>query len=230
MDYRRLAAAAGLLSAALLLVLIVTFFAGGAPPALDDPAQKVLTYYKDNRALSLLSGFIGFILLGTIPIFFLGVYALLRDGLAATLHTWPRLALVALIVSGAFIGVQGSAALALALGAKDEFGGSPAAAGVLFDLYNALGAAIAIVFAVFLFAVGYAMSRSPSYPSWWSQMLYVGAAASIVSFLAPFFNSDILAYFGLIPIIVFGVWIAVVSLALQKGVRGTAPLSREPLG
>jgi hypothetical protein len=230
MEYRRLAAGAGLVSAALLLVLIVTFFAGGAPPALDDPAQKVLNYYKDNRSLSLFSGFIGFILLGTIPIFFLGVYALMRDGLAATLQTWPRLALVALIVTGAFVGVQGSAAFALALGAKDEFGGSPPSAGVLFDLYNALGAAIAITFAVFLFAVGYATARSAGYPKWWSQMLYVGAAASIVSFLAPFFNSDVLAYFGLIPIIAFAVWIAVASLAMQRGVRGTAPLSREPLG
>jgi hypothetical protein len=230
MDYQRIAATSGLISAALLLVFIVTFFAGGAPPALDDPAQKVLNYYQDNRSLSYITAAIGFILLGLIPIFFLGVYALLRDALAPNLQVWPRLSLVALIVTGAFVGVQGSAAFALALGAKDEFGGSPPVAGALFDLYNALAAAIAVVFAVFLLAVGVAQDRAAGYPKWWSQMLYIGAAASLISFLAPFTNSDFLAILGLLPVILFAVWIAVASLAMQRGTRGTAPLSREPLG
>jgi hypothetical protein len=230
MDYQRIAASAGLLSAALILVLIVVTFAGGAPPALDDPAQKVLNYYKDNRSLSLFGGAIGFILLGLIPVFFLGVYALLRDALAPNIQVWPRLSLVALIVTGAFVGVQGSAALALALGAKDEFGGAPPVAGALFDLYNALAAAIAVVFALFLFAVGVATDRAAGYPKWWSQMLYIGAAVSLIAFLAPFTNSDFLAILGLLPLIIFAVWIALASLAMQRGTRGTAPLSREPLG
>src|SRR5918992_1111520 len=140
MDYQRIAASAGLLSAALILVLIVVTFAGGAPPALDDPAQKVLSYYKDNRSLSLFGGAIGFILLGLIPVFFLGVYALLRDALAPNIQVWPRLSLVALIVTGAFVGVQGSAALALALGAKDEFGGAPPVTGAFDSLFNPLAA------------------------------------------------------------------------------------------
>ncbi|MDQ4065720.1 MAG: hypothetical protein M3161_06705, partial [Actinomycetota bacterium] len=216
-DYGRIAGAAGIVSGVLLILLVILTFAGGAPPALDDPAQDVISYYQDNEGLSKLGGILGFIALLTVPVWFIGIYNALRDRGTATTGgvgttaaadgvAWPRLGLVALIVTGALVAVQGSAALALGLGATDEFQGAPAVAGALFDLYNALGAAIAITFGLFLLAIGVALQRSGGYPNWWASLLYVGALASFISFFAPFFEADALAYFGLIPILILAVF------------------------
>ena len=224
-DYGRLAGTFGILSAVLIAVSIIVSFASGAPPALDDPAQKVLNYYKGNEGIVKLGGFLGFLALGTVPIWFLGVYSALRDRGTAASESWPRLSLVSLIVTGAFVGAQGAVVLALGLGASDEFEGSPGVAGALFDLYNALGAAIAIVFTVFLIATGVALARTGAYPNWWSTLLYVGGVASLISFLAPFTEMDVLAFFGLLAILTLIVFAAVSGLAMQKG---TAAAPRSP--
>ena len=219
-DYARIAAMSGLLSSGLLLLLIIVTFAGGAPPAIDASAQEVVKYYSDNEGLSKLGGIIGFIGLVTIPVFYLGLYAALRDRGTGG-DVWPRLSLVSLIVTGSFVGVQGAAALAIALGVKDDFGGTPAVAGALFDLYNALGAAIAITFALFFAATAVALRRAGGYPAWWSTLLYVGALTSFISFLTPFTEIEALALLGLIPLIVFLVWIALTSMALMRPASNT---------
>ena len=221
-DYGRIAGMFGLISAVLFVVLLIITFAGGAPPALDASAQEVVKYYSDNEGLSKLGGILGFIGLLTVPIFYLGVYSTLRDRGAGG-DTWPRLSLVALIVTGAFIGVQGSAALAIALGVKDDFGDTPAVAGALFDLYNALGAAIAIVFGLFFAATGVALKRAGGYPAWWSTLLYVAALFSFVNFFAPFTEIDVLALLGLIPFVIFIIWIAAASMWLMRANQPRVP-------
>ena len=228
-DYGRVAGAAGIVSGVLLILLVILTFAGGAPPALDDPARDVINYYQDNEGLSKLGGILGFLALATVPVWFIGIYNALRDrsiaptgATASDTVAWPRLGLVALIVTGAFVGVQGSAALALALGAKDEFQGAAPVAGALFDLYNALAAAIAIAFGLFLAAIGVALQRSGGYPNWWASLLYVGAVASFISFFAPFFEVDALAYFGIIPVLILAVFALASGMALNRpGTGGT---------
>ena len=231
-DYGRIAGAAGIVSGVLLILLVILTFAGGAPPALDDPARDVITYYQDNEGLSKLGGILGFIALLTVPVWFIGIYSALRDRAAATSGVagtaaadtvaWPRLGLVALIVTGALVPVQGAAALALSLGAKDEFQGAAPVAGALFDLYNALSAPIAIVFGLFLLAIGVALQRSGGYPNWWATLLYVGALASFISFFAPFLEADALAYFGLIPVLILAVFALASGMAINRpGTTGT---------
>lgn len=229
-DYGRIASTAGIISGVLLILLVILTFAQGAPPALDDPAQDVLTYYQDNEGLSKLGGILGFIALVTVPVWFIGIYNALRgDRGAATTGAvgasddvaWPRLGLVALIVTGALVAVQGSAALALALGAKDEFDGAPAVAGALFDLYNALGAAIAVVLGLTLLATGMALQQRGGYPNWWATALYIGAIASFISFFAPFFEADALAYFGIISILVLAAFALASGMAMNRGPTGT---------
>lgn len=220
-DYGRTAGMFGFISAGLLVVLLILTFAGGTPPALDASAKEVAKYYSDNEGLSKLGSIVGFLVLGTVPVFFLGVYSVLRDRGPRAGDAWPRLALVAFIVTGALVAAQGSSALAISLGIDDEFGGSPAVAAALFDLYNALGAAIAIVFTVFFAATGIALARTAAYPKWWSQLLYVGAVTSFVSFFAVFTELDVLAFIGLIPFVIFIVWIAAASGALLRGAPTT---------
>jgi hypothetical protein len=215
-DYGRIAAMFGFITVGLFVLSIIVTFVGGAPPALDASAREIVKYYSDNEGLAKLGGIIGFLALGTVAVFFLGVYSALRDRATAATSAWPRLSLTAFIVSGAFVGVQGAAALAIALGVKDDFGGTPAIAGALFDLYNALAAVVAVVLAVFLAATGVALARAGGYPRWWSTLLYVGALFSLVSFLAPFTEIDALAYLGLIAFIIFTIWIAAASMALQR--------------
>lgn len=226
-DYGRLAGAAGIVSGVLLILLVILTFAGGAPPALDDPAPDIINYYQDNEGLSKLGGILGFIALATVPVWFLGIYGALRDrgasaGTVAASDNvaWPRLGLVALIVTGALVAVQGSAALALSLGAKDEFQGAPAVAGALFDLYNALAAAIAITFGLLLAAIGVALQRSGGYPNWWATLLYIGALASFISFFAPFFEADPLAFFGIIPVLIFAIFALASGMALNRPAAG----------
>ena len=224
-DYGRLAGMFGVLTAVLILILIIITFAGGAPPALDAPSQEVINYYQENEGLSKLGGILGFIVLATAAIWFLGVYSVLRDRGTAALEAWPRLGLTGFIVTGALVGTQGAVALGIALGAKDEFQGAPPVAGALFDLYNGLGAAIGVVFGLFLLATGISLARAGGYPAWWSQMLYVAAIASFISFLAPFTEQDAFALIGLLPLVLFGVFAAVSGMAMQ---RGTAASPRAP--
>lgn len=79
MNLRRLAGLAGLVSAALFVLTIVLTFVAGAPPALDDPVNKVASYYEDNRGLLQVNGILGFITLFTIPVWFIPLYRWIRD-------------------------------------------------------------------------------------------------------------------------------------------------------
>lgn len=230
-EYGKVAAAAGLLTALLVLISIVITFSNGAPPALDDGSQKVIDYYQNNQGRSEIGAIVGFLILGTAAIFFVGLYTSLRDrGNASTAtdaltdNAWPRLALTTFIASGAIVAAQGSAALALALGAQDEFDGAPGVAGALFNLYNALGAAFAIPFAVFLAATAYSLDRVDGrrYPGWLKPALLVGAVSSFIAFFAPFAEIDALAYFGLIAYIVFGLLAGVGGKELGDRNKGRA--------
>jgi len=224
-DYGRIAGTFGLITGVLVLLLIIISFAGGTPPAIDSPSQEVLDYYQDNEGLAKLGSIIGFLILVTAPLFFLGLYSRLRDGRDATGDEWPRLSLTAFIVTGAFSGTQGAIGLALALGAKDEFEGAPAVAGGLFDIYNALGAAIGLVFGLYLIATGISLQRRGGYPGWWSTLLFVAGIASYISFLAPYTEIEALGLLGLIPFLLFGVWAAAAGMAMNRpggsGVTGT---------
>ncbi|MDQ3940243.1 MAG: hypothetical protein M3238_02705, partial [Actinomycetota bacterium] len=166
--------------------------------------------------------------LGTVPIFYLGVYSYLRGGDRSLGDEWPRLSLVALIVTGALVGIQGAATLSISLGVKDEFGGQPAIAGALFDIYNAVGAAIAVSFALFLVATGVAFARTRAVPTWWSQLLYVAGVASLISFLAPFTEIDALAFVGLLAFVLFIVWVAAATMWLMKPVVGAGTSTTAP--
>jgi len=215
-DYGRIAGTFGLITGVLALLLVIITFAGGTPPAIDSPSQEVLNYYQDNEGLAKLGSMIGFLILLTAPLFFLGLYSRLRDGRDASGDEWPRVALTAFIATGAFSGTQGAVGLALALGAKDEFDGAPAVAGALFDIYNGLAAAIAIAFGLFLIATGISLQRRGGYPGWWSTLLFAAGAASFISFFAPYTEIEALALIGLIPFLLFAVWAAAAGMGMNR--------------
>lgn len=215
-DYGRWAAIFGIATAVLIGLSIIITFAQGAPPALDAGSDKVLNYYQDNEGLVKLGGILGFLSLAVVPIWYVGVYSALRDRNTGAENSWPRLGLASLIATGAVIAVQGAVVVALGLGAKDEFDQAPAVAGALFDIYNALAAAIAVLFAVVLGATAVALQRAGGYPSWWASLLYIGAIASLISMFAPFTETDALAYFGLVAIITFIVFAAASSMAMMR--------------
>lgn len=223
-DYGRVAAYAGIVSAILVGLSLILTFVQGAPPALDDPADKVLKFYKDNVELVKLGAALGFLSLVAIPTWYLGLYSALRDRLSTGADAWPRLGLTALIATGSVIAAQTGVILALALGAKDEFDKTPAVAGALFDIYNGMAAGIAVLFGLLLIATGVAVDRAGGYPKWWSTILYVAGVASFISFLAPFLKADALAYAGLVTVILFIVFIVVTSMAMLKS-RGTVTRS-----
>jgi hypothetical protein len=223
-DYGKLAGYAGIVAAILVAIGVILTFAQGAPPALDDPADKVLKYYKDNKEMVKFGAALGFLALAAIPIWYLGLYSALRDRINTASDSWPRLGLVALIATGAVVAVQDSVLLALGLGSKDEFDKVPAVAGSLFDIYNGLAAAIAVLFGLLLIATGVALDRAGGYPKWWSTILYVGGVASFISFLAPFLKADALAYAALVTIIAFIAFVAVTSMAMLRS-NTTGPTS-----
>ena len=218
-DYGRVAGIFGLVTAVLVALSIILTFSSGAPPALDEASGKVLNYFQKNEGIHKLTGIIGSLILLSAPIWFMGLYSVLRDRATAGSDAWPRLSLIAFILSGAMSGVQGAAALALTLGSKDEFQGAPAVGGALFDLYNALSAPLALTIGLFFIALGVAMQQTGGFPKWWSTMLYVAGVASYIAFFAPFTQSDPLAMLGLIPYIVLGVIAAVSGMAMMN--RGT---------
>src|SRR4051812_29763871 len=98
--YGRIAAMFGFITVGLFILSIIITFVGGAPPALDASAKEIVKYYSDNEGLAKLGGIVGFLALGTVAVFFLGVYSALRDRATAATSAWPRLSLTAFIVSG----------------------------------------------------------------------------------------------------------------------------------
>ena len=225
-DYRRMAGLAGVVSAILLTLGLILTFAQGAPPALDGSSEDIAQYFADNEGLGRIAGLFSFLPILTVPVFFIGWYLLNRGegtssaGATAT-GAWARVALLSLIVLGVLSTIQGSAALAIVMGVKDEFGGQPAIAGALFDLYNAVGAGSALAMALLLWSVAqcHRDGRDGS-PSWLPMALLVGAVAALLSFLAPFTELDALAFAGLLAFIVFIVWIAVAGLGLLRSAGG----------
>lgn len=215
-DYGRIAGIFGLVTAVLVALSIILTFSSGAPPALDEASGKVLNYFQQNEGIHKLTGIIGSLILLAAPIWFLGLYSVLRDRATVASDAWPRLGLVAFIMSAAMAGVQGAATLALTLGAKDEFQGAPAVGGALFDMYNALSGPLALTIVLFFVGTGVALQQTGGFPKWWSTMLYVGAVASFISFFAPFTQSDPLAMLGLIPFIILGVFSAVSGMAMMN--------------
>ncbi|HWC14085.1 MAG TPA: hypothetical protein VG929_05775 [Actinomycetota bacterium] len=223
-DYGRVAGTFGLVTAVLVALSIILTFSSGAPPALDEASPKVMKYFQDNEGLHKITGIVNLLILITAPLWFLGLYSVLRDRATAGAESWPRVALVTFIVTGAVVAVQGGAALALTLGAKDEFQGTPAVGGALFDLYNALAAAVALTFGLYLIATAISLQQTGGFPAWWSTMLFIGGVASYISFLAPFTLVDVFAFIGLIPFIIFGIFAAVSGMAMQQRNTG-APRS-----
>lgn len=215
-DYGRLAAYAGIVSAILVGLGVILTFMQGAPPALDDPADKVLGFYKENKDMVKFGAALGFLSLVTIPVWYLGLYSALRDRLSNAGDSWPRLGLTALIATGATIAVHTGVVLALALGAKDEFDRAPAVGGALFDIYNGISAGIAVLFGLALLATGVAVDRAGGYEKWWSTILYVAGVASFVSFFAPFFKADALAYAALVTVIGFVIFMVVTSMSMLR--------------
>lgn len=226
-DFRRLAGMAGVASAALFVVGIVVTFAQGAPPALDASAREIGTYFSNNVGLAKVSALINIIPILFVPLFFAAMYLTFREGgvgtSAARVDGWPVAALIGFIALGVFSTLQGCAALAIALGVKDEFGGQPEIAAALFDLYNAVAPASALAMALLLWSVGNCHTRTGIGPSWLPSALYVGAAAAAISMLAPFLEIDALAFLGLLAFIIFIVWVAVAGMGLMRpsGARAT---------
>lgn len=223
-DYGRVAGTFGLVTAVLIALFIILSFAGGVPPALDENPQKIMKYFQDNEGLHKITGIIGVLILATAPLWFLGLYSALRDRATAGGDSWPRVALTTFIVLGAVVAVQGAVTLALTLGAGDEFQGAPAVGGALFDIYNALGAPIAVVFGLYLIATGASLQLTGGFPKWWATMLYVGGVVSFITLFAPFALIDFLTVLALIPFIILGVFAAVSGMAMQKG-SASAPRS-----
>ncbi len=234
-DFRRLAGLAGVVSAILLVIGLIAAFAQGAPPALDGKAADVANYFGDNQGLAKMTALLNFLPILTLPILFVAWYSSRRDGGSTGTATgagswgsalWARTALIGFIVLGVFSTIQGAAAFAITLGVKDDFEGSPAIAGALFDFYNALAAATALVMALFLWSIANADGRDDGSvrdrgPSWLKPALYIGVAASLLSFLAPFLEIDVLAMAGLIAYLVFIVWVAVTGMGFLKGADGS---------
>ena len=231
MSLRRIAGIAGLVSAALFILTIVITFAAGAPPALDDSAQKVTSYYEDNRGMLQLNGVLGFLTLFTIPLWFVPLYRWIRDrawasGGATTGRDdvaanddeggWATIALAGFITTGAIAAVQTAVATALAQGIEDELGGNEATVTALFDLYNGLAAAIGPLFALFALALAYAARGTGYLPDWASPVLLVTAALALISTLAPFTESDFIGLLGLLAFILFIVVIIASSLRLMR--------------
>lgn len=211
---------AGAVSVVLLVLGLVLGLSQGAPPALDAGTNEIQSYFSDNETLARASGFFNVIPILTLPIFFAGIYLTYRDRAGAG-SGWIITALVGFVVLGVFSTVQGASAFAIALGVSDEFGGQPAVAGALFDLYNALAPATALSMALLLWSVANCFVRGPQIgPSWLRPTLLVGAAAAALSALAPFLEIDALAFLGLLAFIIFIVWVGVASMDLMRGRTG----------
>lgn len=235
MDLRRIAGWAGLVSAVLFIISLVLTFSAGAPPALDDPAQKVTQYYQDNRSMLQLNGIIGFSTLFLIPLWFVPIYRWIRDrswatgaGTPATAATadeeagtWATIALTGFIATGAIVGVQTGVAGAIASGIEDELGGSDPTVTALFDVYNGLGAAFGVTFALFALGLAFAGKGTAFLPSWASPVLLVLALTSFLSMLGPFTEADFFAILGLVSFVLFIIVVIGSSLRLLGGARPT---------
>lgn len=223
-DYGKVAGTFGLVTAVLIALFIILSFAAGVPPTLDANPQKVMDYFQANEGMHKIVGIIGMLILATAPLWFLGLYSVLRDRGTAGGAAWPRVALVTFVVLGAVVAVQGAVTLALTLGAGDEFQGAPAVGGALFDIYNALGAPIAVVFGLFLVATGVSLQLTGGFPKWWTTMLYIGGVVSFITFFAPFTMLDFLTVLALVPFIILGVFAAISGMAMQQS-SAAAPRS-----
>ncbi len=240
MDLRRTAGLAGIISGILFVISLILTFSAGQPPALDEPASKVTQYYEDNKSMLQLNGIIGFITLFLVPIWFVPIYRWIRDrawarGGAGTTTTtdddagaWITLAFGGFIAAGALVGAQTGVATALTMGIEDELGGNDATVTALFDLYNGLGAAFGVVFALYALGLALGARATEYFPSWASPVLLVVTLTSLLSIFGPFTESDFFAILALIAFVLFIVVIIGSSLRLLGGARPSTGTTGTP--
>ena len=137
---------------------------------------------------------------------------------------WATIALAEFIATGAVAAVQTAVATAIASGIEDELGGNDATVTALFDFYNALGAAVGVLIALFTVGLAFAARGTDFVPTWASPVLLAVAVLSLLSMLGPFTESDFFAILSLLAFILFIVVLVGSSLRLMGGAgagRGT---------
>lgn len=209
MKWERYGALAGIVAVALIVASVVT---AGTPPKSSDSAAKILKYFRDNQSEIKVSAFLG--VLVTLPIFWWAghLWAKLRRAERGR----PRLTVVAVLglaFAAASQLVAGAITATVALDLKNV---PPTEAKFFYTLSLGLGAAGAMGLAVLVLATSVIALRTKVFPAWvgWPGiilfLLLVVSSAAIAS------TSDALATLGLVSILLWALWVIVVSVLMFR--------------
>ena len=194
-----------------VVLVVVAFLIGGESPDIDDSPRKVLDFYRDNDASQVWAGVV--LAWSTVPfMFFLGV---LRSTLRGAEGAVGRLSAVAF--GGGIVLVIGALSFAgftFTLGDIADDGLAPQAAQALNALNSDFFFPVAVGVATLLIATGIASLGSRVLPAW---LAWAGLVIGIVA-LTPA---------GFFALLVFLIWILVVSVLLWRG-RAAAPAAAPP--
>ncbi len=214
MKWERYGALAGILA---IILIVASVVVAGSPPKTSDSAEKILKYYRDNegglKASAVLGGLV------TIPILWWAatLWATLRraDG------GQPGLAVAAvlgLVLTGTLQAVSGAISATVALELKNV---GPAEAKFFYLLSFGLGAAGAFGVAVLVLATSAVSLRTKVFPGWLGGAGLVLGAALIVSGASIASTSDGLAALGLVSILLWALWVIVLSVLMFRAKEPT---------
>jgi hypothetical protein len=206
LETQRWPAWAPLTGIAFVALLVLAFIISGETPSADDPAQKVLDFYKENGTDQVWAA----ALLGWGTLFFLFFLGVLRSTLNAVEGGPPRLSAVAF--AGGIIlavGMLSFAGFGFTLGADgDELGGEAVQA------LNALNSDFFFLIAVgggaLMISTGILSISSGALPAW------LGWLALLIGIVAV----TPIGFFGFLA---FLLWTIAASIVLWRAGAGAAP-------
>jgi hypothetical protein len=208
-NWDRYGAAAGLI---FVILLLVGGFIAGSPPSYEDSAREIRQYFVDNDTALKVGGYLAGLAIFPFFIFLGCVWSRVRGAgdearRLATMLVGGAVVAVTLATVGTVI----TTATAIRIGEVN----APLAR-LLYELAGTATDATAFAVAVFVGATSLAALRARVFPAWVGWFGAVLTVAWLVAGIALSTDSDALTAFGLVVLLVWGVWVLTISYFLLR--------------
>jgi hypothetical protein len=208
-NWDRYGAAAGLI---FVLLLLVGGFIAGSPPSYEDSAREIREYFVDNDTALKVGGYLAGLAIFPFLIFLGCVWSRVRAAgdearRLATMLVGGAVVAVTLATVGTVI----TTATAIRIGEVN----APLAR-LLYELAGTATDATSFAVAVFVGATSLAALRARVFPAWVGWFGAVLTVAWLVAGIALSTDSDALTAFGLVVLLVWGVWVLTISYFLLR--------------
>jgi hypothetical protein len=208
-NWDRYGAAAGLI---FVILLLVGGFIAGSPPSYEDSAREIRQYFVDNDTALKVGGYLAGLAIFPFFIFLGCVWSRVRGAgdearRLATMLVGGAVVAVTLATVGTVI----TTATAIRIGEVN----APLAR-LLYELAGTATDATAFAVAVFVGATSLAALRARVFPAWVGWFGAVLTVAWLVAGIALSTDSDALTAFGVVVLLVWGVWVLTISYFLLR--------------